>query len=158
MRITTKKGDSGETSLLGERVSKADPRLEVIGKLDEAIVFLGMAISNTDNSSLEIKLEKLETFLHKFMGELAGAPEVSESFMSYLEKVVDNDIELKGFLRIRGNSTYLHLARTSVREAERIAVKHNFPKKYVKLLNRLSDALFLYAYELQKDEGLLEYF
>lgn len=129
MRIYTKTGDKGTTSLYkGERVSKADARVEALGAIDELNSLLGT-----------IKLAPLRK-VQKDLMNILSQKNVS---CLWLEKEIDRMQaflpELHKFIIPAGP---IHYARTICRRAERRAVAAGFKIKY---LNRLSDYLFVLA-------------
>ncbi|MCK5124715.1 MAG: cob(I)yrinic acid a,c-diamide adenosyltransferase [candidate division Zixibacteria bacterium] len=163
MKIYTKTGDSGETGLLGgDRVGKDDYCIHAYGTVDECNAILGIVQTFTIESDLKQKLNKIQNLLFVVGSDLATPDTVStavdrigEDEISLLEKWIDEYEEklpqLKQFI-IQGGTpaaSYLHLARTVCRRAERWAVtasKDNIVNKHVlKLLNRLSDFLFVAA-------------
>jgi cob(I)alamin adenosyltransferase len=75
MRLYTGRGDGGETDLLGERVSKTDPRIEAIGALDEASSALGLARAAAREERTRADLVAVQRDLYKVMAELAFTTE-----------------------------------------------------------------------------------
>lgn len=165
MKIYTKTGDAGETSIIGGRVGKDDEQVEAYGTVDEANSCLGVAVSFLPLSATELKdeLEKIQHELFDCGGDLsmkAGAEEkypykVDESMVQYLEQRIDHYMteapELERFILPGGTqaAAFLHVARTVVRRAERNVVRlarrqaiNPFVRQY---LNRLSDYLFAVA-------------
>ncbi|WP_163540025.1 cob(I)yrinic acid a,c-diamide adenosyltransferase [Gracilibacillus sp. YIM 98692] len=185
MRIYTRSGDKGETSLVyGERVPKNDSRVEAYGTCDELNAIVGVAIShiqqmNDWNGKKEMiqSLRKVQTILFHVGSELATplGKEVSwklkDKHTEELEKRIDAwDKQLPAltqFILPSGHiaSTTLHHARTVVRRAERLVVSLQKEKKVhsdkvLIYLNRLSDFLFVAARLVNQqagaDEALLE--
>ncbi|MEI1278126.1 cob(I)yrinic acid a,c-diamide adenosyltransferase [Leptospira venezuelensis] len=164
MKIYTKKGDSGTTSLAsGTRVSKSDPRVELYGTADELNSAIGVAISFlTENSKLKDPLERIQNLLFELGSELAGYKKkddsscILEDDISELEKEIDlwqdSLLPLKNFILPGGSSasSFLHVARTLARRLERDLVGYKeeghevFPEN-LRFLNRLSDHLFVAA-------------
>ena len=166
MKIYTKTGDKGETSLVyGVRISKADMRVEAYGTCDEANSFIGLALSHLDSSSgQQMKaicdvFRKIQTDLFHVGAELA-TPEnkevkwkIAKSDIEFLEQTIDDwDKELPpltNFILPGGHvaGATFHAARTIVRRAERRAVEvgGNLNPYVVAYLNRLSDLLFVTA-------------
>ena len=141
-RIYTKYGDQGETGLLyGGRISKADPRAEAYGTIDEAVAALGLAkalIADTigTNARMREAIDALQRALFTVGAELATAPEqrakllqhfapVTPTMTAALEAQLDAlsaEIELPREFIIPGGSpasAALDLARTTLRRAER---------------------------------------
>lgn len=172
MKIYTRTGDTGQTSLIGgERVSKADIRLETYGTIDELSAAIGLAISLLSKDEKIIK-ELLLTIQHHLLdvgAELANfsikparammVPQVTNQKVAWLERLIDrhdaNLPPLKNFILPGGSqaASSLHLARTIGRRAERRVVElaNNPPAnkkinpELIKYLNRLSDLLFVLA-------------
>ncbi len=163
MGITTKKGDEGYTSLFsGERVKKYDLRPQTYGKVDELTSFLGLAILNSDYREKEV-LQQIQKDLILIMGELASTKEkiiCNNEFIENLEKEIEYYQQKVGKIKefissgYDYSSTYLHIARSLTRNVERKCVKlfdeeliNN--QKILIYFNRLSDLLFLIAYNYQ---------
>jgi cob(I)alamin adenosyltransferase len=168
-RVTTRTGDTGETSLFGkDRVRKTDPRIEAVGDLDEAQAALGLARVALRARDKEIVLE-LQRGLYIAMAEVAtpraGLARLRVRMDPDAVATLDAQIET---LRARANvegrfvvpgedaaSAALDLARTVVRRAERRVVALADKKTItngdlVRWLNRLSDVLFLLARAVEK--------
>lgn len=168
MKIYTKQGDEGETSLLyGGRTSKTDPRVTAYGTLDEAISAMGMARAASADDWVRARLFEAQRDLFTVMAELASAPSEHGKFKkhfkaitsdrtAYLESVideVDSRINLPSSFVIPGasaGSAAIDFARSVLRRAERdiIAlgrVSDLMNPEIVKYVNRCSDALFMLA-------------
>ena len=163
MKIYTRTGDKGETSLLdGSRVSKDSLRVEVYGTVDEATSWMGVARSFVADEKLEAMLEFVQHRLYNCSSNLAAPagvkfkiPHVSDDDVQWLEKAMDymqeRCPELKGFVLPGGGkaSSMLHIARTVCRRAERLMVtlqtREQVDTKIVKFINRCSDFLFVAA-------------
>ena len=170
MKIYTKTGDSGETSLLGgERVFKDCITMKVVGELDELNAALGIVrsqgkINNLDRE-IESQIDKIQKNLFLFGAEVAAVQmsasskyagdKISESDILELEKSIDEMTakipELKNFI-LPGGATvaaHLHLARTICRRAERELVAMgkiaSVRGQLYQYLNRLSDWIFVSA-------------
>lgn len=168
-KVYTRGGDKGQTSLIGgERVSKADPRLECYGTIDEVNATLGLVRCALEASQAGPHLlpiiHRVQNELFNLGAELAAAdaetraklPRIEERHVDGLERDIDavNDdlVPLKSFVLPGGGwaSAYFHLARTVCRRAERLVVAlaevedlgGELPVRY---LNRLSDALFVWG-------------
>jgi cob(I)alamin adenosyltransferase len=168
-RVYTKGGDKGETSLIGgERVSKADPRLDCYGTIDELNAVLGLVCESLNGSQaagyLLPILRRVQNELFNLGCELATPnaeqraklPRIEERHVDGLERDIDavnDDLPaLKSFVLPGGGwpSSYCHLARTVCRRAERIVVGMSEAEDIggelpVRYLNRLSDALFVWG-------------
>lgn len=165
MKIYTKTGDSGETGLFGgARVSKASLRVEAYGELDELNSVLGLVRTEPFDRELDQLLAQVQSQLFNLGAELSSAPNskvalgiplVSDSEISALEAAIDNAESelpvLKTFVLPGGSraGAYLHLARTVCRRAERklvlLAQSEPIRGESIRYVNRLSDALFVFA-------------
>ena len=178
MKIYTKTGDKGETSLFdGTRVPKHDPRVEAYGDVDELNALLGtVRASLTDQEVGEI-LASLQRDLFAIGAQLADPKfgerkrkekvELSEARVKELEEIIDRcETELpplKHFILPGGTQAgaFLHLSRTICRRAERrtVALKQQgvpVPPIVVMYLNRLSDLLFVLARVVNHRQGIQE--
>lgn len=165
MKIYTRKGDTGNTSLYGgEKISKNSDRIEAYGTVDELNSILGVALANSPaERTIEI-LKLLQQDLFVLGADLATPPEskprierIKNKDIEHLEAIIDklqnNLPALKHFILPGGNrcGANLHLARTVCRRAERAAVacyevnNKQVSKETIIYLNRLSDLLFVLA-------------
>lgn len=164
MKIYTKTGDKGKTSLLGgTRVSKSHERINAYGTIDELNSFLGL-VSDLDKEENRVKLiRKIQSRLFTVGSSLAAEtdkaknykPDLEESDIVELEKAIDSMNEslpkMKNFILPGGNElvSSTHIARTVCRRAERLIVKlsesENIEEIITIYLNRLSDYLFVLA-------------
>jgi cob(I)alamin adenosyltransferase len=163
MRIYTRSGDKGTTSLIyGERVPKNDIRVEAYGTCDEANSMIGLAVSYLEGENWEGKdefiafIDRVQTILFHVGSELATPSDkevywkLKKEHIGELEAHIDKwdkDLPtLKNFILPSGHraSAAFHVARTVTRRAERIAVEigNETVNAY---LNRLSDFLFVAA-------------
>jgi len=160
--IVTGIGDKGYTYLCsGDKLSKADLRLEVVGTIDELSSFLGVAKSlNKDKKGRDI-LEKIQEDLFILGNRVSGTGsknltrKISSRNIRYLEdriKELEKKLSFKGFVLPGDNpiSSTLHVARTVARRLERRVValenKQKFKDRNILIyLNRLSDLMFLLA-------------
>ena len=165
MKIYTKTGDKGTTSLFGgKRVEKDDLRLETYGTVDELNALIGAAVSEISDSELIEVLQNIQLDLFTLGSDLAtpednkitfSVPRVDESFVNKLEASIDKFTEklpeLKNFILPGGSkgSSLLHLARTVCRRGERAVAtlqkKEKIGENILVYLNRLSDLLFVLA-------------
>ena len=173
MKIYTKTGDAGETSLFsGERVKKSNERVDLYGTIDELNSIIGLARAFGQNDDLNNNLKYLSNLLFKFGADLATIQSeklkrkidrINEIDIEYLEKRIDEyDThlpKLTAFILPGGSkrSAFLHQARTVCRRAERIAVeisnRENLGQHAIIFINRLSDYFFAaarYANHLEK--------
>ncbi len=165
MRITTKGGDRGSTSLLcGKRVSKDNAFIEIYGTLDELNSFLGLAKSLSDNRRLRGVIDKIQKELFMVGADITGGASGRrvhgritrreiESLDSLIEKFGRRLLSKGRSFVIPGKNTLsaiFDVARAITRRAERRVValkrKRRLRNKVVIVyLNRLSDLLFLIA-------------
>jgi cob(I)alamin adenosyltransferase len=157
MKIYTKTGDAGETSLFGgARVRKDDARIEAYGTVDELNSFVGVARASWPDSPLDAQLHAIQSDLFDLGAHLA-APQTSRfagpdpSRIAALEQSIDamesELAPLKTFVLPGGSlaAANLHVARTICRRAERLVVTLGAEAAAVTYLNRLSDYLFVAA-------------
>ena len=165
MKIYTKTGDSGETSLFdSSRVSKADARVDAYGEVDELNACLGVARRALDDADLAAVIDGVQPDLFALGARLADPGSriasrvtkamVTEADVARLEQTIDRlDRELpplRRFILPGGSSAgaQLHLARTVCRRAERRVValgRGAVDSLAIVYLNRLSDLLFVMA-------------
>ncbi|MEC7752644.1 MAG: cob(I)yrinic acid a,c-diamide adenosyltransferase [Bacteroidota bacterium] len=175
MKIYTKTGDTGTTSLLGgARVSKAHIRIEAYGTVDELNSYIGLLRDQPVNQNRKDILKTIQDRLFTLGADLATEPgkdkvvkpDLFESDIDLLETEMDRMDEqlpaLTSFVLPGGHQSvsFAHLARCVCRRAERISIALNDQEKVsplvIKYLNRLSDYLFvlgrLMAQELNAEE------
>lgn len=163
MKIYTARGDHGATDLLGERVSKDDPRIELIGSLDEATSAIGLGRSMVREPLSNEMLIATQRDLYLIMAELAFVDTTRPDSLRFAAERVDwlessiatvqRSVELPHEFVVAGDTTAgaaLDVARTVVRRAERHAVglmKLEVIRnpEIVRYLNRLSTLLFILA-------------
>jgi len=167
-RIYTKRGDAGETSLVGgQRVGKDAARIEAYGAIDELNAFLGLA---TVSCGEQPKLAALSAILRRVQHELFNLgsilatlpedvhpkqPRVTGAEVAQLEREIDSmngDLPpLRSFVLPGGTrlNAELHVTRTVCRRAERLLVAlartESVPPEAIRYLNRLSDAMFVWS-------------
>lgn len=176
MKIYTKKGDKGQTSLIGgTRVPKYHLRIEAYGTVDELNVYIGLIRGQDINSSFQVVLKEIQDRLFTIGSSLAADPEKSKmkipdlylSDIEFLEEQIDDmDIELpllKHFILPGGSNSisFCHLARVVCRRAERLCVQLSetsfVDEKIIIYLNRLSDYLFILGRKIAFDSDIEEY-
>ncbi|MHA6258957.1 cob(I)yrinic acid a,c-diamide adenosyltransferase [Sporosarcina sp. CAU 1771] len=164
MKIYTKTGDKGTTSLIGGRADKDDLRIEAYGTLDELNSFVGKAMTELDPKIFADLLEDLEAIQNELFdggGDLANIMKerhykLSDAATEVLEQRIDQLMEeappLEKFILPGGSpaSATLHIARTVARRAERNTVTlmkktEDVSSVVVRYLNRLSDYFFVAA-------------
>ena len=175
MKIYTKTGDQGTTALFGgQRLSKADIRIDAYGTVDELNSFLGLLRDQKINESRKDILIEIQDRLFTIGSILATEPgntkvkipSLQESDISFLEKEIDKMDSilppLKFFVLPGGHESVSigHVNRTVCRRAERLVIALNeqmtVDPLVIKYLNRLSDYLFMLcrmmAHELKVEE------
>ena len=175
MKIYTKTGDKGLTSLIGgTRVPKSDLRIECYGTVDELNSYIGLVMCQDIDPHSQKILKEIQDRLFSVGASLAADPEKSKmkipdlhnEDITLLEKEMDhmneNLPELKHFILPGGNTivSYCHVARCICRRAERLTVQlataSFVDEKMTVYLNRLSDYLFVLARKLNMDAGTQE--
>ena len=176
MKIYTKTGDSGDTGLFdGTRVSKADPRVEAYGGVDELNAWLGLIRAAGPDQEMDELLGGIQRDLfalgamlvdpaHKIAARV-GKATIAADHIARLEKAID-DFEtqlppLRRFILAGGSQpgAMLHLARTVCRRAERHMVALGADRVdpiAVTYINRLSDLLFVMARLVNHRAGVPE--
>lgn len=174
-KIYTKKGDAGETSLLGgTRVPKSHERVEAYGTLDELNAFIGLLRDHLVAGHYRDVLLRIQQDLFTAEAWVALAPGKSpeglpvwkEEEIRMLEEEIDTMTSemppLNSFILPGGHPfvSHCHVARTVCRRAERTVIrldqKQPVDKKIICFLNRLSDYLFVLARKIGYDEGTRE--
>ena len=176
MKIYTKTGDKGMTSLIGgTRVPKNSARLEAYGSVDELNTYIGMIRSFPLEEQELSELVTIQTILFDVGGNLATYTSVeglkirlgvTEEDISVLEKAMDRmDAQLpplKSFVLPGGDQavSFCHIARTVCRRVERRILDMNrefeVDDAVIKYINRLSDYLFVLSRKVANDRGVRE--
>ena len=174
MKIYTKTGDKGETSLFGgKRVPKDSLRIETYGTVDELNAHLGLARSFSPSADLDVILKRIQELLFVLGAELAspGAEKpdgarIGDADVGEMEQLIDESEKsltpLRNFILPGGSQlgSQLHVARTVCRRAERLltTLAREAPLNPTALtfLNRLSDLLFVLARRANRDGGATE--
>ena len=175
MKIYTKTGDKGETSLFGgKRVPKDSLRIEAYGTVDELNSIIGVCRSLTPAKEIDSILEEIQNDLFTLGADLAtpqdsqskAVKRIQASDTSRLEQHIDAvepKLEpLKSFILPGGSqlAALLHFARTVCRRAERVVVHlsrtEQIGEQPVIYLNRLSDLLFVLTRLANKLSDTLE--
>lgn len=187
MKIYTKTGDKGETSLFtGQRVSKNDPFIDAVGTVDECNCALGVAVSFLPNEKKFAQTRyQLETIQHALfdVGAHLATPrtraanskldktrfdlEAVELLEHWIDAMEEHLPKLRSFILPGGHpcGAMLHIARSICRRAERIVVplniKADVADPVLMYLNRLSDYLFVVSryvnHECQLPETLWDH-
>lgn len=174
MKIYTKKGDTGETSLIGGvRVKKSNVRIHAYGTVDELNSVVGLVRDSVENKNIIEQLLEIQDRLFVIGSHLASAPgskmklpDISSTDIQHLENYIDemNDAlpELKSFILPGGDLrvSYTHLARTVCRRAERWVIEVDELEKVdsviIEYLNRLSDYFFMLGRKISLDNNAEE--
>ncbi len=155
--VSTRRGDDGTTTLFGSgRMSKSDGRIIVLGDVDEASSFIGLARAEAEGDMAEL-LIGLQRLLYRVMGDVAMPEEqnvVGEDDVEYLDTGLEewrDRTEIPKEFVIPGESrlgALLDVARSVTRRAERSLVAAGYAEEHpcaLKAVNRLSDLLFVVA-------------
>jgi cob(I)alamin adenosyltransferase len=182
MKIYTKTGDKGKTSLFGgTRVSKAHLRIESYGTVDELNSYIGLIKDQNINSLYKEFLLQIQNDLFTIGSMLAtpedkallksgqerlAIPKIDQNAVLFLENEIDKLDEvlpvMTNFVLPGGHTTvsFCHIARCVCRRAERLVIhlNENTPinEHIIIYLNRLSDLLFVLARKLTYDAGVQE--
>ena len=178
VKLYTRGGDAGETSLFGgRRVGKDDDRIEAYGSVDETNSVIGVAVASIADGDLRECLEGVQVILFDIGAELASPRDPTEDVRARTPKVTRTDIEsieswidrldalappLRTFVLPGGApaAAQLHVARTVCRRAERRVVElgrtEPVPPRVLEYLNRLSDLLFAMARAVNARAGVAE--
>src|SRR3990172_7640311 len=163
MKFYTGTGDKGETSLMGGRTGKDDPRIEAIGALDELNSTIGLAISFQNDKKVIDILKDIQDKLFTVGAELSNiskseTPKISANHVESLESTIDGFElgEIKKFILPSGtkSSVFLHLARTVARRAERrvisLAKSEKVNENLLKYINRLSSLFYVLSVHVNR--------
>jgi cob(I)alamin adenosyltransferase len=175
MKIYTKTGDKGTTSLIGgKRVPKNHERIQAYGTVDELIAFIGVLRDHTSNKQIKEGLIRIQDDLMVCAAILATdcddcnakIPKLSEQSIVWLEAEMDKMDEklplLESFVLPGGHPavSFCHVARTVCRRAERVVLSLSdsvtTPGEILRYLNRLSDYFFVLSRRLTIDFQAIE--
>jgi cob(I)alamin adenosyltransferase len=175
MKIYTKTGDKGSTSLIGgKRVPKSHVRLEAYGTVDELIAYIGLLRDVEVAEKQKKELVRIQDRLMICASILAtdeGAesiklPKLHENDITALETAMDemeNGLPpLNSFILPGGHTSvsFCHIARTVCRRAERQAIRlsqeFEIEEIAIRYLNRLSDYLFMLSRRISFDLKVTE--
>ncbi|QCX34517.1 cob(I)yrinic acid a,c-diamide adenosyltransferase [Caloramator sp. E03] len=162
MKIYTKTGDKGDTSLVGgSRTTKSDIRVWAYGTIDEANSSLGLARAKICNKEIKENILLIQKMLFEVAAEIASIgtesykERINEEDVFKLEKLIDYYDELKpqihAFIVPGGTeeSALLDISRTIIRKSERYIVElkdyYKVNEQLLKYINRLSDAIYTFA-------------
>ncbi|MFN3587745.1 MAG: cob(I)yrinic acid a,c-diamide adenosyltransferase [Spirosomataceae bacterium] len=172
MKIYTKTGDTGTTSLVGgSRIGKGEVKIEAYGTIDELNAWIGVLGDLPENEQRKEKLKEIQDRLFTIGAELASEvelrkkaiPDLNDSDISILETWMDEmekDIPpLRAFVLPGGHLavSYAHVARTVCRRAERQIIRlKKFEEVHpliIPYVNRLSDFLFMLSRKITQETG-----
>ena len=174
MSIATKAGDKGETALIGGgRVSKADPRVEAYGTIDELGAALGLARALCEDEEVRALTKEIQRELFSVSGAVANPagsqkepPYVTQEMVAALTAHVHRIEAVEGILAdwsLPGehpSAAAYDVARTVCRRAERCVVRlaeagaDAGGPQVIAYLNRLSDLLWLFGRLLELRAGV----
>lgn len=179
MRLYTKSGDRGMTSIVGgKRVPKSDPRIAICGELDELNAHVGLLSSSvvsfsvrlqaSDAKALSAELETIQQHLFHIgtaVSSSSGCPETANA-VEWIERGIDrlqhSAPGVDTFVLPGGcmQAAEAHVCRTVCRRVERsiVALAHVYPaqEETMRYVNRLSDYFFALALYLNFIEGVAE--
>jgi len=167
VKIYTKTGDDGTTGLQNNiRISKANPRIQAYGTVDEINSFLGVLLSNQIDEDIKNILTAIQNDLFVVGSDLSNSDlndsqnRITEEMVEFLEKNIDyleKDLpSITNFILPGGHpiSSLVHVSRAITRRAETqvvlLAENEEINKNCIKYLNRLSDFLFVLARTINK--------
>jgi cob(I)alamin adenosyltransferase len=174
MKIYTKTGDKGQTSLFGgARLPKNHIRIEAYGTVDELNSYIGLVRDVAENEAVKSVLKEVQDRLFTIGSNLASdpskdmiTPDVHQADIELLETEIDSMMAelppLRSFILPGGHTTvsFCHIARCVCRRTERLVVALAENEKVevmiIQYLNRLSDYLFALGRLLAKDLGVEE--
>ncbi|WP_373229070.1 cob(I)yrinic acid a,c-diamide adenosyltransferase [Cohnella sp.] len=167
MKIYTRTGDEGKTSVIGGRVNKDDVRVEAYGTIDELNSFVGQAASvlaREDKANWDDLLEHLTLIQHELFdcgsdlsyaipdpAKMKVTHEMTQRLEDWIDLYEAQTPPITRFILPGGSepAAILHVCRTVCRRAERrvvtLATEQPCPDEVRKYLNRLSDFFFTVA-------------
>ncbi|MGB0402965.1 MAG: cob(I)yrinic acid a,c-diamide adenosyltransferase [Salibacteraceae bacterium] len=175
MKVYTKTGDKGETSLLGgTRVKKSHIRIEAYGTVDELNSYIGVLRDHEVSVHDQKVLIEIQDRLFTLGSHLASdpnktkrkVPDIGENDIVFLEKEMDvmNETlpDMKSFVLPGGHKlvSFTHVARCVCRRAERLVIQLDDHEEVdgiiIRYLNRLSDYLFVLSRKFTQEKGAEE--
>jgi cob(I)alamin adenosyltransferase len=176
LKIYTKTGDTGKTSLVGgTRISKGNLKIESYGTVDELNSWIGVLRDLPENESRKDIFKEIQDRLFTIGADLASeseivkqkkVPDLFDTDVELLEKAMDEMNEeippLRAFVLPGGNVavSYAHVARTVCRRAERHIIRltevEEVNELVIRYLNRLSDYLFVVSRKITQELGTEE--
>ena len=177
MKIYTKTGDNGSTSLFGgDRLLKSDIRVEAYGTVDELNSYVGLLADKLVATDISIHLQKIQNILFNIGSVLATVdeqyksklPELKKDYILFLENQIDlmqEKLPVMTQFVLPGGHEYVslaHVVRTVCRRAERAIVRIDNTEQDLQIqwsiiyLNRLSDYFFVLSRFLTQYYGTKE--
>ena len=156
--VSTRRGDDGTTTLLGSgRMEKSDPRIALLGDMDEASASLGLARSEAGSGEIKELCMELQRLLYRIMGDVAMPGEqnaVGPEDVGRVDELLETwraRTQIPKEFVVPGESklgAQLDFARSVVRRTERTMVAAGLARDHphaLEAVNRLSDVLFVVA-------------
>lgn len=153
MKIYTKRGDKGQTDVIGKRVKKSDVKMHIVGELDELAVrmadFLSLCTHEAiikDTKYIDAILFSIASIVIDINNKLGLS--VTEDSIRFLEDRIDQMDAvlppLKNFITYEGVEGAIKASalKTQVRKVERFMVEDDLDEHVLKFINRLSDYYF----------------
>ena len=176
MKIYTKAGDKGETSLLGgKRVKKYNLRIQAYGTCDELNAWIGLLRDQNIHEDHQLFLIKIQERILTIGSHLASLhdedlknnlPSISNDDIAEIEQHIDameNELPtMQNFILPGGHQivSYCHIARTVCRRCERYIIEladaDYVDPNIIKFFNRVSDYLFVLSRKVSMDTGSKE--
>ncbi len=175
MKLYTRGGDQGETSLIGGRTMKDDPRVEAYGTIDELNSFTGQAVACLEGQELLADLKQMLIMIqHELFdcgADLAYAKQgfslkitsaAVEQLEGWIDQLTEEAPDLTKFILPGGTTaaSVLHICRTVCRRAERRIItarkQHPLSEQVLAYINRLSDFYFAAARIANARKGIID--
>ena len=181
-KVYTRTGDKGTTGLVsGNRISKADSRIDLYGELDELNSRVGVGVSYL---AIDVEFKNVVDFLHHIQSAIFdlgsnlacevenrakyNLPQISDAYITEIEQEIDRMDgeleELKSFILPGGThaAAAFHVCRTGARSVERKLIQYfettgeELPQNSAIFLNRLSDYFFMLSRYINKHKAVAE--
>lgn len=173
MKIYTKTGDKGQTSLIGgKRVPKYHDRIEAYGTVDELNSYLGYiaCVVGQEDASLLLSVQERLFTMGALLASAPGSkmivpdlkPEDIFALENRMDQLEEELTELRNFILPGGSreAALCHVARCVCRRTERLIIRlgeqEKLDEEIIPYINRLSDYLFVLARKILKDQGITE--
>jgi len=164
LKIYTKRGDLGETDLIGKRTLKSDVIIELVGQIDEACVRIAYCKHEINHQEVLDELSSINNHLFTISSALVDVNHrlnlsISDQSVASLEMKIDQIeaslVPLKNFITYDGTLAAIHISslRSQIRSIERLLVKVEANKEMIRYVNRLSDYLFVLMRQINKEAG-----